>query len=108
MIPRKCKRLAEVDFPVARVSRNSVEGSRSATLSALHLWWSRKPLSACRAIMLALLLPDPCDPLCPRDFKLKAWSILRGIVGRAGGNDEALRHALLDYSGPWISDQPIS
>ena len=27
--------------------------------SALHLWWSRKPLAACRAVLLAQLLDDP-------------------------------------------------
>jgi adenine-specific DNA methylase len=47
--------------------------------------------------MLALLLPDPCDPLCPQDFKCRAWSLLQGIVGRAGGDDLALRHAILDF-----------
>ena len=30
--------------------------------SSLHIWWSRKPLAACRAVLFASLLDDPsCD-----------------------------------------------
>src|SRR5262249_22610146 len=87
-----------VDFPLARVSRYSAEGGgRSATPSALHLWWARRPLAACRGIVLALLFPDPCDALCPIEFKRKARELLQGILGRVGETDEALRKALLDF-----------
>jgi adenine-specific DNA methylase len=59
MIPKECKRLAEVDFPIAVVSRHSVEEKsiRQGLPSTLHLWWARRPLAACRAMLLALLLP---------------------------------------------------
>lgn len=100
MIPRECKRLAEVDFPLARVSRYSVEGGgRSATTSALHLWWARRPLAACRAMMLALLLPDPRDPSCPVQFKQTARGRLPSILGRTDSSDTALCDALLDFIG---------
>ena len=69
MIPKECKRLAEVDFPIAEVSRHAVAGevpdpARSSPRK-LHLWWARRPLASSRAMLLALLLPDPCDPHCP-------------------------------------------
>ena len=77
MIPKECKRLAEVDFPIAVVSRHSAreKSIRHGHPSTLHLWWARRPLAACRAMLLALLLPDPCDPNCPTDFKEEAREV---------------------------------
>jgi adenine-specific DNA methylase len=43
MIPKDCKRLAEVDFPIAEVSRHAAQGSRQGHPSTLHLWWARRP-----------------------------------------------------------------
>jgi len=101
MIPRECKRLAEVDFPIAAVSRHAVreKSIRHGHPSTLHLWWARRPLASCRAMLMALLLPDPCEPLCPPDFKSKAREILRPIPGRVGTTDEELREALLRFIG---------
>src|SRR5215469_4976804 len=97
MIPRECKRLAEVDFPIAVVSKHAVRERyiRPGHPSTLHLWWARRPLASCRAMLLALLLPDPCDEHCPEEFKAKAREILRATPGRAGADDEALRKSLL-------------
>ena len=66
MIPKKCKRLAEVDFPIAKVWAHSArqKSIRHGHPSTLHLWWARRPLAACRSMLMALL-PDPCDPHCP-------------------------------------------
>ena len=74
MIPKECKRLAEVDFPIAEVSRHAVreKSIRHGHPSTLHLWWARRPLASSRAVLMALLLPDPCDPLCPEDFRQDA------------------------------------
>ena len=62
MIPKACKRLAEVDFPIAEVSRHAAreKSIRHGHPSTLHLWWARRPLASSRAVLLALLLPDPC------------------------------------------------
>jgi hypothetical protein len=59
MIPKECKRLAEVDFPIAMVSKYSaIEKSiRHGHPSTLHLWWARRPLAACRAMLLAQGIP---------------------------------------------------
>ncbi len=101
MIPRDCKRLAEVDFPIAVVSKHAAreKSIRHGHLSTLHLWWARRPLASCRAMLLALLLPDPCDPHCPSDFKSKAREILRAVPGRVGKTDDDLRAALLRFIG---------
>jgi len=67
MIPKDCKRLAEVDFPIAVVSKHAAreKSIRHGHPSTLHLWWARRPLAACRAMLLGLLLPDPCERSVP-------------------------------------------
>ena len=51
MIPKDCKRLAEVDFPIAEVSRHAAreKSIRHGHPSTLHLWWARRSL-ACRGV----------------------------------------------------------
>lgn len=52
MIPKECKRLAEVDFPIAVVSKHAARGKsiHHGHLSTLHLWWAQGLLAACRAM----------------------------------------------------------
>ena len=99
MIPRECKRLAEVDFPIAAVSRHAVreKSIRHGHPSTLHLWWARRPLASSRAILLALLLPDPCDPHCPEGFKETARKILPTVGGGRGKSNADLRRELLAF-----------
>ena len=105
MIPKECKRLAEVDFPIAEVSKYAVreKSIRHGHPSTLHLWWARRPLASCRALLMALLLPDPCDEHCPEEFKLEARQILLGLNGRpkswatAIKSDEGLRRIILKF-----------
>ena len=93
MIPKACKRLAEVDFPIAEVSRHAAreKSIRHGHPSTLHLWWARRPLASSRAVLMALLLPDPCDPHCPEAFRREARRILLGMHGRPKGWTDALR-----------------
>ena len=105
MIPKECKRLAEVDFPIAEVSRHAAreKSIRHGHPSTLHLWWARRPLASSRAVLMALLLPDPCDRHCPKEFKTKARKILLAMHERPSGwnttikTDEGLRQALLKF-----------
>lgn len=105
MIPKDCKRLAEVDFPIAVVSKHAAreKSIRHGHPSTLHLWWARRPLAACRAMLLGLLLPDPCDKHCPEDFKKNARELLPRVVGTIGPKDEDLRHALLKFMGDFAN-----
>ncbi len=82
MIPSECKRLAEVDFPIAVVSKHAAreKSIRHGHPSTLHLWWARRPLASSRAMLLALLLPDPCDPLCPEAFRRIAARQIRHLA----------------------------
>ena len=105
MIPKTCKRLAEVDFPIAEVSRHAAreKSIRHGHPSTLHLWWARRPLASSRAVLMALLLPDPCDTHCPEAFKSQARKALLGMKARPSGweeqvkTDEGLRRALLKF-----------
>ena len=100
MIPRECKRLAEVDFPIAEVSKYAAreKSIRYGHPSTLHLWWARRPLASSRAVLLALLFPDPCDALCPKEFIEKARKLLLRIGGcNPGVTDKDLRKALLKF-----------
>ncbi len=100
MIRKDCKRLAEVDFPIAQVSRHAAreKSIRHGHPSTLHLWWARRPLASSRAVLLALLWPDPCDPLCPAEFKAKARELLPRVGAcNPGTTDEDLRKALLKF-----------
>ena len=105
MIPKECKRLAEVDFPIAEVSRHAAreKSIRHGHPSTLHLWWARRPLASSRAVLMALLLPDPCDPHCPEEFKTRAKELLLAMRGRPSGwnstvkTDEGLLQVLLRF-----------
>ena len=79
------KRLIEVDLPIRRVSaRASKEKSaRPGHISTLHIWWARRPLAACRAVICATLWLDPVDPLCPPLFREAAFRIMRTFAKEA-------------------------
>lgn len=105
MIPRECKRLAEVDFPIAEVSKHAAKEKsiRHSHPSTLHLWWARRPLASCRAVLMGLLLPDPCDPHCPNTFKEDARRILLNMAYHPGKwdqiieSDEGVRQIILEF-----------
>ena len=108
MIPPECKRLAEVDFPIAAVGSAVVRREKKFPAprglpSTLHQWWARRPLASSRAVLMALLLPDPCDPECPPDFKTGARNALSDMRERPSGwdadisTDDGLRSTLLDF-----------
>jgi adenine-specific DNA methylase len=105
MIPKECKRLAEVDFPIAVVSKHAVreKSIRHGHPSTLHLWWARRPLAACRAMLLGLLLPDPCDAHCPEALKTRARELLPRVQGKVEASDESLRRALLRFIGDFAN-----
>jgi putative DNA methylase len=71
---KDCKRLIEVDLPIKRISEYSRWEKKSVPghLKQMHLWWARRPLAACRAVMCAALWPDPADEFCPKSFRDKA------------------------------------
>lgn len=73
-MPNYPKRLIEVDLPIRRISAHArrEKSIRHGHISTLHIWWARRPLAACRAVICAALWPDPADPLCPDAFQKAA------------------------------------
>lgn len=57
-------RLIEHAFPLKQTSLDSVheKNVRHGHISTLHIWPARRPLAACRAALIATLLPDPGTP----------------------------------------------
>ena len=57
------RRIIEITFPVKEVSLDSVheKNVRHGHISTLHIWPARRPLAACRAVLIATLLADPGD-----------------------------------------------
>lgn len=89
----KVTRLIEVDLPIRQVSDHSRKEKtvRHGHLSTLHLWWARRPLAACRAVVCASLWPDPADPVCPQGFaemarKLMVYWSKRGLAKCSSGS----------------------
>src|SRR3984957_20603491 len=114
------KRLIEVDLPIKRISAHArrEKSIRHGHISTLHIWWARRPLAACRAVLCASLWPDPADPLCPETFRgiarqwMAKWSSTylkllgpesyeRFVRYQSHPNElevnETLRSALLDF-----------
>lgn len=74
MNPSYPKRLIEVDLPIKRISAHArrEKSIRHGHISTLHIWWARRPLAACRAVILAALWPDPAGEDCPEGFRQAA------------------------------------
>ena len=105
MIPKECKRLAEVDFPIAVVSKHAAreKEARCGHIPKIHIWPAARPTASSRAVLLGLLWPDPCDPLCGAEFKKRARELLPQVQGGIGANDEELRKALLKFIGDFAN-----
>ena len=80
----KAKKLIEVALPIKEISAESVRDKsiRHGHISTLHLWWARRPLPVCRAIVFASLVPDPLDDNCPEAFKYAVEMLLNTELGK--------------------------
>lgn len=59
--PQYRKKLIEVALPLEAINKESSreKSIRHGHPSTLHLWWARRPLTACRAVLFASLVDDP-------------------------------------------------
>ena len=81
---QKAKKLIEVALPIKEISAESVRDKsiRHGHISTLHLWWARRPLPVCRAIVFASLVPDPLDENCPEAFNYAIEMLLNTGLGK--------------------------
>jgi adenine-specific DNA methylase len=106
------KRLIEVDLPIRRISAHArrEKSIRHGHISTLHIWWARRPLAACRAVICAALWPDPADEHCPPAFEeaalkqMLAWATFErmSLLG-----EESRPRFELARRNPALFDNPI-
>src|SRR6476661_7089599 len=61
MTERTRRKLIEVSIPLEAINRESAreKSIRHGHPSTLHMYWARRPLAACRAVLFAQLVDDP-------------------------------------------------
>jgi adenine-specific DNA methylase len=96
------KRLIEVDLPIKEISAHArrEKSIRHGHISTLHIWWARRPLAACRAVICAALWPDPADDLCPPAFRGAAARILCEFAEKAR-NDKVVMELCQPHWSRW-------
>ena len=103
------KKLIEVAIPLEAINAAAVreKSIRHGHPSTLHLWWSRKPLAACRAVLFAQLVDDPSsraeELLADAKLRARAAAELPGRVkawerGEASARDAAAKPTLEDLA----------
>ncbi|GLV56342.1 hypothetical protein KDH_31830 [Dictyobacter sp. S3.2.2.5] len=57
------KKLIEVALPLDAINKaaSTEKSIRHGHPSTLHLWWARRPLATCRAVLFASLIDDPSE-----------------------------------------------
>jgi len=93
------KKLIEVALPLEAINVASAreKSIRHGHPSTLHLWWSRKPLATCRAVLFASLVDDPSSH--PEEFptaelqeveRQRLFRIIERMVPWEATNDKAV------------------
>ena len=93
------RKLIEVDLPLDEINAESAreKSIRHGHPSTLHLWWARRPLAACRAVIFASMVDDPSD--CLEEFpdeesqrieRERLHNLIKRIVKWENSSDEGL------------------
>lgn len=99
MSTRPITKLIEVALPLDAINREAAreKSIRHGHPSTLHLWWARRPLAACRAVLFAQLVDDPSSH--PDRFptvtaqeaeRERLFDIIRQLVPWEASNDEKI------------------
>lgn len=83
------RKLIEVALPLDAINREAAreKSIRHGHPSTLHLWWARRPLAACRAVLFASLVDDPDEPDAPPEY----LAALDRLPGRGTRRDKLFR-----------------
>ena len=95
------KKLIEVAIPLEAINKASSreKSIRHGHPSTLHLWWARRPLAACRAVLFAQLVDDPSEYV----DRLLEDPAIRSAAEKELAERQALwekRRGELDAAGP--------
>src|ERR1700681_3727257 len=92
-------KLIEVALPLDVINREAAreKSIRHGHPSTLHLWWARRPLAACRAVLFAQLVDDP-----------SAWP-LRFPTEETQDVERRRLHKIIERMVPWeaLNDEAI-
>ncbi len=85
------KKLIEVSLPLEAINAASAreKSIRHGHPSTLHLWWARRPLAACRAVLFAQLVDDPSS--WPEEFPTE----------KAQDRERQRLHGIIEELVPW-------
>lgn len=93
------RKLIEVALPLKVINEEAAreKSIRHGHPSTLHLWWARRPLAACRAVLFAQLVDDPSahPELFPteeaqREERDRLFRLIERLVPWEASNDEAI------------------
>ena len=110
------KKLIEVAMPLEAINKASAreKSIRHGHPSTLHLYWARRPLAACRAVLFAQLVDDPSAH--PDQFPTEAdqqkererlFGIMEDLViWENSTNDEVLKRAHTEILKSWDGALP--
>ena len=97
------KKLIEVSLPLEAINAASAreKSIKHGHPSTLHLWWARRPLAACRAVLFAQLVDDPSawpEKFPTEEEQDRERARLHGIVAdmvpwEASGDERAMGRA---------------
>ncbi|MGH2509661.1 MAG: DUF1156 domain-containing protein, partial [Ktedonobacteraceae bacterium] len=91
------KKLIEVAMPLTEIAEAAVreKSIRHGHPSTLHLWWSRKPLAACRAVIFASLVDDPSEhlekfptPQAQEQERVRLFRLMKDLMKWENSNDQ--------------------
>src|SRR3989442_6969971 len=105
------KKLIEVALPLEDINREAAreKSIRHGHPSTLHLWWARRPLAACRAVLFASLVDDPTEclaELIADTAKRKAVERMLAAQRKAWEERKALFDKALAAGVPASSNPP--
>jgi putative DNA methylase len=99
------RKLIEVALPLEAINREAAreKAVRQSNPATLHLWWARRPLAACRAVLFASLVDDPSSHR--EDFpsedairreRARLFAILEDLVILENASNETVLEAARD------------
>src|SRR5438270_11989072 len=109
------KKLIEVALPLEAINVASAreKSIRHGHPSTLHLWWARRPLAACRAVLFAQLVDDPSS--VPEEFptdeaqdaeRQRLFRVIERLVVWENSNDAATLNSAAAEIRRWSDELP--
>jgi putative DNA methylase len=93
------RKLIEVALPLEAINVASAreKSIRHGHPSTIHLWWARRPLAACRAVLFASLVDDPSSdpvrfptPKAVEDERTRLFGIIERLILWENSRNEAV------------------